>query len=81
MVTLAPGILRSLGQDGEGLVDPPGGVTLGQPPSASTVLKIETANVAALTITPEQVDLKTVPVVVRTATLACGPLGEQSLAR
>ena len=63
------------------IVDPPGGVTLGQPPSASTVVEIETANVAALTITPEQVDLKTVPVVVRTATLACKPLGEHSLAR
>ena len=61
------------------IVDPPGGVTLGQPPSASTVLEVETANVAALTITPEQIDLKTVPVVVRRTTLACKPLGERSL--
>ena len=60
------------------IVDPPGGVTLGQPPSASTVLEIETANVAALTITPKQVDLKTVPVVVRPIS-ACTHGGEGPL--
>ena len=46
------------------IIDPPGGVTLGQPPAESTALEITTANVRALTVTPEQLDLMTVPVVI-----------------
>ena len=53
------------------IIDPPGGVTLGQPPSESTALEITTANVAALTITPSQLDLTTVPVVIDGQTLTC----------
>ena len=46
------------------IVDPPGGVTAGQPAAESTAVEITTLNVRALTITPEQLDLMTVPVVI-----------------
>ena len=55
------------------IINPPGSITLSQPPSASTALEISTTNVTALTITPCQLDLLTVPVVIDGQTLSCPP--------
>ena len=53
------------------IVDPPGGVTPGQPPAESTAVTITTVNVIALTIRLQQLDLAAVPVVLDGQTIFC----------